>query len=113
MELYNYIQVRTRQLRADPSDVTDLQRQMSPPASHANGVVLPTAAKGVSPRVYAATSSHSQPPFPLSTRVAITQLPSQPPSRPPTQPRPSASRSHPGSQAPGSILGPLVSLSAV
>ncbi|KZP18428.1 hypothetical protein FIBSPDRAFT_591511 [Athelia psychrophila] len=65
---------------------------MSPPASYANGAVLPVVPNDIPPSVYGATSS--QRPSRSSTRVSIVFAA---PSRPPTQPQSSASHSHPGS----------------
>ncbi|KZP08536.1 hypothetical protein FIBSPDRAFT_874471 [Athelia psychrophila] len=79
----------TRQLLVYPSAVTaDPQLQISPPALYANVAVLTTAPNGIPPSVYAATSSHSQPPLPVqhqslnclrSPRVGLRRNPSHPP----------------------------------
>ncbi|KZP08531.1 hypothetical protein FIBSPDRAFT_261637 [Athelia psychrophila] len=78
---------------------------MSPPASYANGAVLPLVPNDIPPSIYGATCSPSQAPCRSSAGVSTVFVA---PSRPPTQPQSSASHSHPGSpQLPGSILRTL------
>ncbi|KZP06631.1 hypothetical protein FIBSPDRAFT_902667 [Athelia psychrophila] len=82
IELRKYIQILTRQL-----------------PSSANGVMLPIVPNDTPPSIYATNASLSQPPSPFPGLAPESQLP--------TQPQSPASHSHPGSQPPGSIHGPL------